>query len=107
MAGAKALGAKRVIAVDIQQDRLDFAHSYIATDKFLPPKPEKDESKVDYGQRATDELKKSIGVGDEEVDLSVDASGAEPCICMSLFLLKRRGVHVQVYAPPSLAIRAR
>lgn len=36
MAVAKALGARRVIAVDIQQDRLDFAKSYAATDIYLP-----------------------------------------------------------------------
>lgn len=36
MAVAKALGARRVIAVDIQQDRLDFAKGYAATDIYLP-----------------------------------------------------------------------
>jgi L-iditol 2-dehydrogenase/D-xylulose reductase len=36
MAVAKALGARRIIAVDIQQERLDFATSYVATDSFLP-----------------------------------------------------------------------
>lgn len=36
MAVAKALGARRIIAVDIMQDKLDFALSYAATDAFLP-----------------------------------------------------------------------
>lgn len=36
MAVAKALGARRVIAVDIQQERLDFAKSYAASDIYLP-----------------------------------------------------------------------
>jgi L-iditol 2-dehydrogenase/D-xylulose reductase len=36
MAVAKALGARRVIAVDIQKERLDFAKSYVATDVFMP-----------------------------------------------------------------------
>ena len=36
MAVAKALGARRVIAVDINQDRLLFAKHYAATDTFLP-----------------------------------------------------------------------
>jgi D-xylulose reductase len=36
MAVAKALGARRVIAVDINQERLDFAKSYAATDIYLP-----------------------------------------------------------------------
>lgn len=39
MAVAKALGARRVIAVDIQQERLDFAKSYAATDIYLPVSP--------------------------------------------------------------------
>ena len=36
MAVAKSLGARRVIAVDINQERLDFAKSYAATDIYLP-----------------------------------------------------------------------
>jgi L-iditol 2-dehydrogenase/D-xylulose reductase len=36
MAVAKALGARRVIAVDIQKERLDFAKSYAADDIFIP-----------------------------------------------------------------------
>lgn len=36
MAVARALGARRVIAVDIMQDKLDFAKQYAATDTFLP-----------------------------------------------------------------------
>jgi L-iditol 2-dehydrogenase/D-xylulose reductase len=36
MAVAKALGASRVVVVDIMQDKLDFALSYAATDAFLP-----------------------------------------------------------------------
>ena len=36
MAVAKALGARRVIAVDINQERLDFAKSYAATDIYIP-----------------------------------------------------------------------
>lgn len=36
MAVAKALGARRVIAVDIQKERLDFAKGYAATDIFIP-----------------------------------------------------------------------
>lgn len=41
MAVAKGLGARRVIAVDINQQRLDFAKGYAATDIFTPvsPKP--------------------------------------------------------------------
>lgn len=36
MAVAKALGARRVIAVDINEERLQFAKAYAASDIFLP-----------------------------------------------------------------------
>ena len=36
MAVAKALGARRVVAVDINPDRLEFAKTHYATDSFLP-----------------------------------------------------------------------
>lgn len=36
MAVARALGARRVIAVDINKERLDFAKSYAATDVCIP-----------------------------------------------------------------------
>jgi len=36
MAVAKALGARRIIAVDIMQDKLDFAKGFAASDTFLP-----------------------------------------------------------------------
>jgi D-xylulose reductase len=36
MAVAKAIGARRVVAVDINQARLDFAKSYAATDIIIP-----------------------------------------------------------------------
>jgi D-xylulose reductase len=36
MAVAKALGARRIIAVDIMKEKLDFAKGYAATDTFIP-----------------------------------------------------------------------
>ena len=45
MAVAKALGARRVIAVDINQERLDFAKSYAATDIYIPVCPPRFPSK--------------------------------------------------------------
>jgi D-xylulose reductase len=46
MAVAKALGARRIIAVDIQQDRLDFAKSYAATDIYLPVRLSRNPSSI-------------------------------------------------------------
>src|SRR5258708_2723291 len=98
MAVAKALGAKRVIGVDIVKERLDFALSYAATDVFLPPKPN-GEKNVDFPRRVTDLMVKELDLeqrGPKAIDLVVDASGAEVCIQTGLFLLKFGGTYVQV-----------
>jgi threonine dehydrogenase-like Zn-dependent dehydrogenase len=39
MAVAKALGAKKIFAVDINKERLDFAKGYAATDIYQPVRP--------------------------------------------------------------------
>lgn len=39
MAVAKGLGASRIIAVDINEDRLTFATNYAATDSYIPVSP--------------------------------------------------------------------
>jgi len=98
MAVAKALGAKRVIGVDIVKERLDFALSYAATDVFLPPKPS-GEKNVDFSRRVTEQMMKELGIeqrGPKAIDLVIDASGAEVCIQTGLFLLKFGGTYVQV-----------
>ncbi|KIJ56622.1 hypothetical protein M422DRAFT_22774 [Sphaerobolus stellatus SS14] len=99
LAVAKAFGAKRIIAVDIVQSRLDFAKSYAATDVYLPIKKNQDEKNIDYSRRNADEMKKQLGLGDRGptgVDIVVDASGAEVSIQSSLFVIKEGGTFVQV-----------
>lgn len=95
MAVAKAFGAKRVIAVDIVQSRLEFAKKYAATDIYLPVKKNKDESGMDHSRRNAQEMKKQFGIaerGSNAVDIVVDASGAEPSIQTSIFLVKEGGM---------------
>jgi len=96
---ARACGAKRIIVVDINEERLKFAKLYAATDVFLPPKQNPDEARMDYSQRATDALKEALNVGergDTGVDIVMDASGAEVSIQMAVFLAKAGGTIVQV-----------
>jgi len=51
MAVAKALGASRIIAVDINPARLEFAKRYAATDGYTPPKVNEGEtSKTKLGE---------------------------------------------------------
>jgi D-xylulose reductase len=100
MAVAKALGAVRVIAVDINSSRLEFAKIYAATDIFLPPTPTPNESRMEYSKRCADIMMEEFGLqergGVNVVDVVVDASGAEPSIQTGLHLVKAGGTFVQV-----------
>lgn len=51
MAVARALGARNVLAVDIQVPRLEFAKSYAADDYHVPSKPAEGESRLAYSRR--------------------------------------------------------
>jgi D-xylulose reductase len=101
MAVAKALGAARVIAVDIVPSRLELAKNYAATDIFLPPAPNPNEGKMEYSKRCADAMMKEFGLqergGANTVDVAVDASGAEPSIQTALHLVKAGGTFVQVH----------
>lgn len=104
MAVAKALGASRIIAVDIVPSRLDFAKNYAATEVYLPPKPEDGENKVDYSRRNGDTMKRQLGIedrGDKGIDLVIDASGAEVSIQTGFYVAKTGGTFVQVNLPRS------
>ncbi|PCH41102.1 xylitol dehydrogenase [Wolfiporia cocos MD-104 SS10] len=99
MAAARALGASRVIAIDIVPNRLDFAKSYAATDVHLPPAPEAGESRIRYSERNAKLLMQTLGVaerGPTAIDLVVDASGAEVSIQTGIIIAKAGGTYVQV-----------
>lgn len=104
LAVAKALGASRVVAVDIQEDRLKFAKSYAADDYFVPSKPKEGEGKMDGSRRTAKEIADKFGFeerGPKGVDVVIDATGAPPCIQAGVFLVKHGGVCVQVGMGPS------
>lgn len=99
MAVAKALGASRIIAVDIVSDRVAFAKNYAATDGFIPPPRDPNESAIAYSKRASDIMKQSLHVderGPTSIDVVIDASGAETSIQMALYLVRIGGLFVQV-----------
>ncbi|BGP12513.1 hypothetical protein JCM10213v2_000430 [Rhodosporidiobolus nylandii] len=97
-AAAKGLGAARVIAVDIQEARLQFAKDAgLVHDYFIPPKPQ--EGEADYPIRQAKAIQEQFGFterGPAGVDLVVDCSGAEVCIQTACHLLKHGGTLVQV-----------
>ena len=83
---AKAYGASKVVSVDIQQNRLDFAKEFAATHTFTP-------ERVSAEENAARLLKETGLVGG--ADAVIDASGAEPSIQTSLHVVRRGGVYVQ------------
>ncbi|KAI5478117.1 xylitol dehydrogenase [Pseudohyphozyma bogoriensis] len=98
MAVAKALGARSVIGVDIQQDRLDFAKEYAATDVYVPGPVKEGEERVEYSRRQAEEMRKKFGFeerGDKGVDLVLDCTGAEVCIQTGIWITKHGGTFVQ------------
>jgi D-xylulose reductase len=102
MAVAKALGAARVIAIDIVASRLEFAKNYAATDVFLPPPANPNETRMEYSKRCADTMMKEFGLqergGINTVDVvTLDASGAEPSIQTALHVVKAGGTFVQVH----------
>lgn len=83
---ARAFGASKTIAVDIQETRLNFAKEYAATSIYKPSKA----SPMDNAIR----LKKEHGLG-PGADVSIDASGAEPSVHTGLHVLRSGGTYVQ------------
>lgn len=83
---AKAFGASTVVAVDIQQGRLDFAKRFEATSTFLPGAG----SALDNATRLNEENGLSNGC-----DIVIDASGAEASINTGIHALRAGGTYVQ------------
>ncbi|KAJ6515779.1 xylitol dehydrogenase [Mycena sanguinolenta] len=99
MAVAKALGASRIIAVDIVPARLEFAKEYAATDTYVPVAANEGESKLDYSKRNADAMKQQLHIEDRganAIDLVIDASGAEVSIQTAFYVVKTGGTFVQV-----------
>ncbi|KDQ55069.1 hypothetical protein JAAARDRAFT_37593 [Jaapia argillacea MUCL 33604] len=94
MAVAKALGASRIIAVDIVPARLEFAKQYAATDVYLPPALKEGETKLQFSERNAAAMKAALGI--DGLDVVVDASGAEVSIQTGILVAKAGGTYVQV-----------
>lgn len=83
---AKALGASKIVAVDIQEPRLEFARKYAATATFVPGKV----SAVENAARLKKENDLPMGA-----DVAIDASGAEPSVQTAIHVLRMGGSYVQ------------
>lgn len=83
---AKAYGAAKIVTVDIQPARLEFATEFAATHAFTPERVSAEENAA--------RLIKENELG-EGADVVIDASGAEPSIQTSIHVVRRGGVYVQ------------
>lgn len=110
MAVARALGARRIFAIDIVPSRLSFAASYAGAETFLPEgkPPQEAEERMEWSRRETGRMMREMGIemrGERAVDVVVDASGAEVCVQMGLYLVKVGGTYVQVcISPPPIRV---
>ena len=83
---AKAYGAQQVVAVDIQDQRLDFASKFTATATYKPTSASPEEN--------AERLKKEHNLG-TGADVVLDASGAEASIQTAIHVLRHGGSYVQ------------
>ena len=107
MATARAMGAKRVIAVDIVPSRLEFAKSYAATDVYLPPAMNAGEDKISYSERNAKLMREQLGIEDRganSIDLVIECSGAEVSVRTGMFVARIGGRYVQVSILVSMSL---
>ncbi|OJD28358.1 D-xylulose reductase A [Blastomyces percursus] len=84
---ARAFGASKVIAVDIQPARLEFAAQYAATGVYEPAREESAEKNAERLR-----VQHRLGRG---ADIAIDASGAESSVHTGIHVLKTGGTYVQ------------
>lgn len=83
---AKAYGASKIVTVDINEKRIDFAMKYAATHRFMS-------ERVSAEENAARLIKEcELGPG---ADVIIDASGAEPCIQTAIHALRTGGTYIQ------------
>lgn len=84
---AKSYGATRVVAIDINQARLDLARQLgFAQQTFCLPAADKAKTTDDALKRAKDNVAAALAHFDmpDGFDLVFECTGAEPCIQMSI-----------------------
>ncbi|KAJ7867761.1 chaperonin 10-like protein [Mycena olivaceomarginata] len=84
---ARSMGATRVVAIDINQARLDFAKTNgFADDTFCLPLTDKAKTTDEQLRRAKESIQSALQKFDEPdgFDVVFECTGAEPCIQMSI-----------------------
>lgn len=83
---ARALGASKIVVIDINEERLAFAKTYAATHTF--------QSRKESPQDSAARIKSECQLG-EGADVVIEASGAAVCTITGLYVLHMGGVFVQ------------
>ena len=100
MAVARALGASRIVAVDIVPSRLDFARQYAGAETYVPLEMQAgSEDTLAYSLRNAKAMMQQLKIeerGPAGIDLVVDASGAEVSIQTGIHIAKHGGTFIQV-----------
>jgi Zn-dependent alcohol dehydrogenase len=89
MAVARAYGAKKIIAFDIEQSRVDFAVKNYADHGVLCPKDKVDDPEPSAKEFVTSKLK-NIGI-ESGVDMAIEVTGVESAALMAVFALRAQG----------------
>lgn len=92
---AKAYGCRKVIGVDISVGRLEFAKTYGADHVYPMPFKSDSEDTEDFAKRVSEEMKQKFDIDSYGADVILEATGAEPCIQVGVFLARPEGRFVQ------------
>lgn len=90
MAVCRAFGVEKVVAVDVNEERLRVAKSFAADSTFLP---RKDEAPSQAAERLVQET--GLGGTNPGADVVLEATGAQVCAQVGMHVLKIGGVYVQ------------
>lgn len=83
---AQVFGARKVIAVDIQESRLAFAREFAGTATYVSQRVTAEENARNLIEQ------NNLGSG---ADVAIDASGAEPSVQTAIHVLRTGGTYVQ------------
>jgi threonine dehydrogenase-like Zn-dependent dehydrogenase len=89
MATAKAYGARKIVAFDIEQSRVDFAVKHYADAGELCPRDLGNDIEASARNFILDKLKEHGLEGG--VDVAIEVTGAESAALMSIFALRAQG----------------
>lgn len=83
---AKALGATKIVSVDINAERLEFVKNFVGASTYVS-------QKISAEENAANIIKENdLGEG---ADVAIDASGVEPSIQAAIHVVRKGGSYVQ------------